>query len=1161
MVLRTNRPNPAQRAQIRKETIRRNALGFQQSFPTQNGNLSEQIRQNVSNSSDNINQDGVLSPSEFEKANRQLFEQRFGKEYSQQALARAYGVYYQQTSTNPNTKILEEYQLAGARLPPEIRREVGEIGIAQAGGQKQKVLSGYEGGFSAAGGGEGGFSQGIIGRITQTYQGPASNPNFVASSVEGKNFVIEKSGKVVEPIASYQGGGIITQEKPRIIPKTIPVAPKKSEREFSEAFLETVPFNRVNFSRDVSKDKKLPEILAGYKVRETIEKNFLEPAVEFRKKRLEKESYTPSDEFALFSKKAREQTTEFAGGIVITGLGASATIFSDPQKATEDVYRLGQEIYKVEYGQIAPDQPKIVELRNSVLGQAKKEPAFLVGGLIGGGVFDKAIGGPALRFIGRPVSNIVSTTKNISRGIEVGVVEGTTSYNIIKKGSQTFLLVPDIHPTLRQVPEIGDLPLNQLVKQTKAGTGRKTGGLTLVGGSLTNAKPGDEFLLRQLRTHWKGVKESPFYSSPEAEFSRDVVVATNLGKKTIIPKGAIVQVGSKQFASGLSETGYSGEVYSLTKSKALGILTNEPVSRVSRSKNVFEYRRRFFEPSQSAKSQIQFSNEILASVERQKGFQAQGVRFYRSRGTKLKIQNDKPIDVDIFNRKLLPLNLDKRFPGLQKFYEDVGFGREYKSLTLLQGQPRIPVGRPPSKDFEGKPIYIRPTARAVVESPLTKKLLFVQEGKGSLIFPGGGVDPINVSGQGKEGIRLDYPKVKDFGQTAVRELYEETSGIALSSKRIPGIVIESKVSAFNPPVKIGRKPNQKVFPVFQFKDVNRFYKVKSIPLYKPSAEITKLYQLTPKEALLSSNVGKVEKEFIRQYYFGKNPSKRVFESDLRLKDKQKILEEISERDYSSYRPPRPVSLQENLPTFNFLSKNYQKDNQKQFNKNFERVFEKKRFEEKTFSPTSNFYELKIKQNEKSDKTLRKIYQSYPREGTRNYITEIPREPKETVIRKEPYKSIEKITNVRKPPLTPEITYKPPKPPYTPPTYRKQRDPLPSFRKSFEEGFSVGLFKGGKLDKILDIGPLTKREAIATGAREVEEKIARSFKIFPTKQRVTARGITGPTYILRPGKRDPSLFVEKEKFAISTRTEKRTLREARLSERILKNKNSSLRGLL
>lgn len=121
------------------------------------------------------------------------------------------------------------------------------------------------------------------------------------------------------------------------------------------------------------------------------------------------------------------------------------------------------------------------------------------------------------------------------------------------------------------------------------------------------------------------------------------------------------------------------------------------------------------------------------------------------------------------------------------------------------------------------------------------------------------------------------------------------------------------------------------------------------------------------------------------------------------------------------------------------------------------------------------------------------------------------------------------------------------PPLLPPDKKTKFIPLPI--KGFKPGFIPVLFRRGKALRPITKEPLTVRDALAVGSRFVDQSIKRSFKLVRAGF-AEEKGLRGPTNILRRGKRDPFLFVEKSRFAISTSGEKFALRvgrEARVSK--------------
>lgn len=159
------------------------------------------------------------------------------------------------------------------------------------------------------------------------------------------------------------------------------------------------------------------------------------------------------------------------------------------------------------------------------------------------------------------------------------------------------------------------------------------------------------------------------------------------------------------------------------------------------------------------------------------------------------------------------------------------------------------------------------------------------------------------------------------------------------------------------------------------------------------------------------------------------------------------------------------------------------------------------------------------------------------------------------------------------PYTPPATIRPPSYPRVPP----KTVPIPFLtKKGFPTkvnlpkeivsgkrllpGFFPVLFRAGKPLRRLTTKPLTIKDALAVGASFVDKSIKRSFKLVPSGEFVEEKYFTGPTNILRRGKRDPFLFVERSAFAISTGGEKRALREGRFNASQLLSRKS-LRSIL
>ena len=1001
--------------------------------------------------------------------------------------------------------------------------ESGRTYIGTGISQKKPVSGIYEqysgqGGYSIASGGTGY-------NIIEKPKTETVIKNFPASF--GKDTYITSKGNIVEQTpaslsatGSFQTSGLPIEKYSPKQKKEI-VAQKQVKAEYSE------DDGYTPIGRFLIKEKFVSRTVGD------LEERFLRGA-----------------QINLEREPTRTSGTKFVKGAGERGVFPILKILAEPQNKVPELLGAGASFaassFEVKYypgtpfdikslggtPQIVLNKEKFSKVYSDISTDISTNPEEFIGGIVGGGIFDAGFTIPIINYSARPFVNISSRIKNAARGVEVGVVEGTTNYNIISKGNESFLLVPDIHPSLSKIPEIGDKPLNELLRQTKAGSGENVRGVTFVSGPLTKAKPGETYLLRQFVEHQR-VRESPLYASPEATLSIPLVVQTSKGSKLVLPEGTVLQVGSKQFAGNLSESGYSGIEFGLLKDKPVGILTNEKISRVYRSPNIFEYRREFYSPKYSGEATIQFSNEFPSTTERQYGFQTQGVKYYDSRGSTLKFLDEPTIKADIFNRKMIPFGIGEKYSYLQELYEDIGFGRQFKYVELQRAKVGIPVGRPPSKSFEGEPIYERPTARAIVEDPISGKLLFVREGNQPFLFPGGGVEPINVPGQGKEGIRLAYPKLKDFGKTAARELSEETGAIVLKTSRVPGITIRSNVRDLSSTLVRDGKP----VSLYRFRDVARFYKASVLPGLSPRGEIDEIIRLSPSEALARSDVGQVEKEFIRRYYEKQSPSKIILERPIRSKETKSFS-----IGSDSYTVPRRITLEENIVVGRNVLSRYDNGN-------------KKSVQEIT-SPSNRIYPKNIIYY--PDKKYRPIQEKYssrelPKESFRPYQTVYPGRttvdiPKPPRYPSSPEKYVEPVkyySTVYPPEKPREIIYPRSRP--TTNSFRRYKFPKKvryEQLNNIEQGYGVITKKGGK--EVLLPGIFTKQEAFAYGKNVVDKTLRASFRLFKTAGFVRRKGIVQTNLEFVKSKRDPRFLVEPRKRRLSTRSE---IKEIKASKRI------------
>lgn len=157
-----------------------------------------------------------------------------------------------------------------------------------------------------------------------------------------------------------------------------------------------------------------------------------------------------------------------------------------------------------------------------------------------------------------------------------------------------------------------------------------------------------------------------------------------------------------------------------------------------------------------------------------------------------------------------------------------------------------------------------------------------------------------------------------------------------------------------------------------------------------------------------------------------------------------------------------------------------------------------------------------------------------------------------------------IPPVIPPIIIPPTRYIPPGSPpgiIGPPVLTRTRIPSQFVRnKRLSRGFLPVLYRRGKPVRSLYGEPLTAKDALAVGSSFVQGNIKRSFKLKPFGQ-AEDKGFKGPIGILRRGKRDKLLFVERSQFAINTPGEKGALRYGREQSESRLLRGNALRGLI
>lgn len=1081
----------------------------------------------------------VLTPQEFYTQYDVASKlQNVPSKYQSALKSYAYGVYYQQNHPNPDAQYLKSVQGGASFVPQEYKKQFGNISAPTEYGAVQKP-SIYTGGYSSVSGGEssqvgqttfeayikpkikGGFTP-PIGTFTTTYSQVPVQRNYTSAS----NFSPTKGG---EAYVYYNPKNPFQQSQT-----------KSTSQSYTGG-----TFYRA---QDTLTSSQFQSVLTGEDV-DTVKKleDFFGPRKE-RLRQLDAQGNIPTFVaggatalFELGEAVVRPKAVIYGAGRVIEKYS-----FLESKKST---------LSKADYLEASQ------KINREVLGvdEFAKNPLYEGGKLI---VTSKAID-PFAEFASRPLKNVIYTAKNDLSGIVTGTVKGSPEINYVSTPKGKFLFIEDIHTKNPLIPNIGDVPLKELVSQTKAGTGKKVGVSTFVTGPLSELRVGGSAILRRVKGHYGGLRSATFYGSPNVDLVKNLEIVTNRGETIILPKGTNIGVASKQFSSSLlgsTTYGVKPVEFRVFPEKNRLFYTEEKVGILSNKGPAVDVVRSFYSKEQSGKFLIAKENitprKGPVSVERQVGAQEQGVFPYKSRGSKALGKDITSFYV--FEKKKLPNILSdvRQSEALQKTYEDIGFGRVYKKVSILDYSLKVPVGRPPNLSKVAE----RPRGTAVIQDK-AGKYLFVQEGKQKLLFPGGGVEPILVPAQGTKGIskRLVYPK--NFGSTATRETFEETGMISFGSKRIPVGKIKGKTNPLNPLIAPGRPRanigSKGAEPAYLFKDIATFYKVKPILQNpKPKGEIDRIFYLSKKEALARNDIGSIERAFLsgnkkdllkvsslKNISVGADKSFLKYESE--VYSPKKIIsfsEESKKLGYNSLKEKKGFYDKYNTENVLKVSK-YEKYFLKNENRdnylgkiNYEVSYNKYRRE-----PFKVYEREKIQYNNPEP-----ITEKTPNEYTPNYYR-----PPSYYYPKNPYQNrypSNKLTEGPKP------NYKYPSyifPKFGPP--RKESRIIKSNFSRSEPGFFAVIFKKGKPFKALNSAPLTKRNAISLGANFVNQSIKASFKIIPAGARAINKKISGPTQILRPGKRDKSLFVEKSRYRINTPGEKLTLRVAR------QGKKNSRRG--
>lgn len=587
-------------------------------------------------------------------------------------------------------------------------------------------------------------------------------------------------------------------------------------------------------------------------------------------------------EFAIGFAQAPFQTAEF---------------FLEPEKTVE----IAKSLFKIEYRktpsgeripQLVPEEKNVAKIPESIL----KNPEKFLGSIAGSAIFDPIITIPALTFATKPIVNISSQIKLAKLGIESGVVEGSPTTSFFRtKEKLGFLLVEDIHAKNPIISGVGDLELKELLQQTKAGTGKPIITGSFVQGALSEGKIGDEFLIRQFEEHYGGHRSSGLFASPELKLQNDIPIILAGGERVVLKSGETVGIGAKQFASDLVRSEYNAKISLQPFSPKNTLLVGRESILLPKTKNLsnIEISRNFYKDDFSGQFAIApqeiLPKELPTAMEREVLAQAQRVFPYETRGTIVNLTSiknlekqltfpiftDKPFFRTLFTNladktpsvityrpfistnkiKNTFIDLSTRFDNFDRFYSFLGFSRDFKDITVSGITLTAPLG--PKINL---PTYAeRPRVGAIIRKPFTEKILFVREGNQPLLFPGGGVEPINIkSTVGKEGIRIGYPI--DYRNDLAREVYEETGLQLKSLSKKPFLEdIRSTPHPLNP--FIGSKKQGTLQPAYIFQDVSKVYEASPIFFNpRPKGEISEIRLLTPEEALSRSDIGSIERQ-------------------------------------------------------------------------------------------------------------------------------------------------------------------------------------------------------------------------------------------------------------------------------------------------------------
>lgn len=328
--------------------------------------------------------------------------------------------------------------------------------------------------------------------------------------------------------------------------------------------------------------------------------------------------------------------------------------------------------------------------------------------------------------------NFYYTLKGKLTGDKIGtaIIKGENIPYTWVKGTKVYQ-VPDIH--------LFDAPLDEIVTKTRGKFVKQTTTYPEVGG-FYNLREGQKILYTGTpEPHWGIPTKGAKYSMPSVD-AESFYAATQFGGSGF-KSGAVSQeskVVFSPFKSGtvqfVQETPIvmpknipktkAGLVTEISKSKYSGksIYAPENVLGISQEFQVISVPQQILISGQKVRGSAALIKKYLG-----KKF------FYVEKKLPEPISGLKTKQLFVFGLNIPEMSLGK---AIEKFYQRIGLGREYKTSKFFELEPKVPVGRPPLI----QKVMQRPRVTGIVKEG--EKFLFVEERTGTFNLPGGGLDPV-----------------------------------------------------------------------------------------------------------------------------------------------------------------------------------------------------------------------------------------------------------------------------------------------------------------------------------------------------------------------------------------------------------------------------------